>query len=198
MNHSECQGWRKQRTLPTRLVHVHRVDGRPEIVANICHCEKLSKATTYLTLSHCWGDIKFVTTTRSNLSQFETRLPVESLSQTMQDAMLVTLEMGFNYVWIDSLCIIQDDTDDWTKEASRMGDVYRSASCNISASAFANGEHGFTRPRVLDPTPIFAEMRWSIEKGTDGENTFDETYYFTFEKPEEEIAYGLLFERAWT
>lgn len=198
MNHAECQGWRKQRTLPTRLVHVYRVDGLPEIQANICHSENLPQKIIYLSLSHCWGDFKFVTTTRNNLSQFESRLPVESLSQTMQDALLVTLEMGFNYVWIDSLCIIQDDAEDWTKEASRMGEIYRNASCNISASAFANGEHGFMRPRVFDPTPVFIETKRATEKEQEDKNTFGKMHCFTFQDPLEEVVYGPLFERAWT
>jgi hypothetical protein len=51
---------------------------------------------------------------------------------------------------------MQDDVADWTREALLMGDVYRNASCNISASAFASGDEGFALARRrLDPTPVF-------------------------------------------
>lgn len=198
LSHPECQGWRKQRTLPTRLVHVRRVEGSPRIVAKVCPSEKLPATTTYLSLSHCWGDFKFLTTTRSNLAQFELQLPVKSLSRTIQDAMLVTLEMEFEYIWIDSLCIIQDSAEDWAKEASLMGEVYHNASCNISASAVPNGEHGFILPRVFDPTPILAQVNWSTDQVSDNAGTVCESHCFIFNNPRREIARGPLFKRAWT
>ncbi|OAL05251.1 HET-domain-containing protein [Phaeosphaeriaceae sp. SRC1lsM3a] len=198
LSHPECQGWRKQRTLPTRLVHVRRVEGSSRIVAKVCPSEKLPATTTYLSLSHCWGDFKFLTTTRSNLAQFELQLPVKSLSRTIQDAMLVTLEMEFEYIWIDSLCIIQDSAEDWAKEASLMGEVYHNASCNISASAVPNGEHGFILPRVFDPTPILAQVNWSTNQVSHNADTVSESHCFIFNNPRREIARGPLFKRAWT
>jgi hypothetical protein len=49
------------------------------------------------------------------------------------------------YLWIDSLCIIQDSDDDWRKEAKRMEDVFASAYCTIAATAAPDSESGFLK-----------------------------------------------------
>jgi hypothetical protein len=144
LKHPECQGWRMDNQLPTRLVHVQQDDSK--LIAHICNGSMLPSNSVYLSLSHCWGTVKFPTTTRLNIPDFEQSLPVDQLSRTFQDALLVTIELGFEYIWIDSLCIVQDDIGDWTREASLMGRVYKNASCNISASDFATGEEGFLLP----------------------------------------------------
>ncbi|KAH7384362.1 heterokaryon incompatibility protein-domain-containing protein [Phaeosphaeria sp. MPI-PUGE-AT-0046c] len=198
LNHAECQGWRKHRTLPSRLVHVRRAEKGSDILANICHGEGLPATTTYLSLSHCWGKSKFITTTRENLPQFELQLPVGSLSRTIQDAMLVTLEMGFKYIWIDSLCIIQDSAEDWAREALLMGEVYQNASCNISASGFSNGKHGFISPRAFDPAPVSAQVKWAMAQQQNFGMSPTETYSFIFDNPRTEIYHAPLFQRAWT
>ncbi|POS69831.1 hypothetical protein DHEL01_v211776 [Diaporthe helianthi] len=71
-----------------------------------------------------------------HVSTLETGLskPPNPLPQVFQDAMYVSIEIGINYIWIDSLCIIQDSNEDWTYEAKRMGDVYQYAACNIAAA----------------------------------------------------------------
>ncbi|KAH7384363.1 heterokaryon incompatibility protein-domain-containing protein [Phaeosphaeria sp. MPI-PUGE-AT-0046c] len=196
-SHPECHGWKKQRTLPTRLVRVGKIKDSQKIMANICHGRDLPATTTYLSLSHCWGRVSFLTTTSKNISQFELQLPVELLSKTIQDALLVTLEMGFTYIWIDSLCIVQDSINDWTHEASRMGEVYRNTSCNISASGVANGEHGFMPSRVFDPTPVVARVKWSTPEDSEARVCPSE-YYFRLDNPLRELSRGPLFERAWT
>ena len=71
----------------------------------------------YLALSHCWGSSGVpVMTTVENLKSFLSSIPFESLPRSFRDATTITREMGFRYLWIDSLCIIQDDRDDWKRE----------------------------------------------------------------------------------
>lgn len=55
--------------------------------------------------------------------------------------------MGVEYIWIDSLCIIQDSEDDWRMKSARMGDVYKYASCNIAATEAKDGESGLFTDR---------------------------------------------------
>lgn len=107
-----------------------------------CDTSKL-KAINYLTLSHCWGKDKFFTLLKDNLELLQKRIIVEELSKVFQDALLTTLKLGFSYIWIDSLCIIQDSEDDWLQESSRMGDIYKNSSCNIAATGFGEGSRGF-------------------------------------------------------
>lgn len=75
---------------------------------------------------------------------------MESLSKTFHDAIETTLELGLHYIWIDSLCIIQDDMDDWRREASRMKDVYAGSSVTISASDAKDSTQGCFVDYVLD------------------------------------------------
>ncbi|KAF9735728.1 hypothetical protein PMIN06_010116 [Paraphaeosphaeria minitans] len=93
--------------------------------------------------------------TRANAGAFEVSLPLHELSKTFQDALFATETMGFQYIWIDSLCIIPDDLDDWKHEAQVMHNVYRNCACMVSASAFAHGAEGFIlNKRRIDPSPL--------------------------------------------
>nr|ABC46542.1 HET domain protein pin-c3 [Neurospora crassa] len=89
----------------------------------------------YFTLSHCWGppEKRPTTTTKANLSQRMERIPFIELPRTFQDAIEMTRKLGHRYLWIDSLCIVQDDEQDWAREASLMAKVYSHASCTLSA-----------------------------------------------------------------
>lgn len=98
--------------------------------------------STYATLSHCWGSHRPMITTRNNLSVFSHRIPAGLLPRTFREALDIVRELGIRYIWIDSLCIIQDDLDDWTREAARMQDVYAGSSVTISASDARDSTQG--------------------------------------------------------
>ena len=67
----------------------------------------------YICLSHCWGSSQIITTTRSTFEDRTKGIAWDDLSKTFQDAICLTRTLGFRYIWIDSLCIIQDDARDW-------------------------------------------------------------------------------------
>jgi hypothetical protein len=137
--------------------------------------------------------------TRDNIDLFKLSLPVENLTQTFQDALLTTMNLGFEYVWIDSLCIIQDNVEDWKQEASMMGDVYKHASCNISVSGFANGDEGFMLPqRQADPTPVLVMTNWKESKSPWLQRYHGIPYYFLKLPSKDDVGRGPLFNRAWT
>jgi hypothetical protein len=106
----------------------------------------------YVTLSHLWGSGVPLKLLRDNFEELRSRIPLESMSQTFRDAILVTRKFGFRYVWIDSLCIIQDCDDDWRKESALMRSVYKGGICNIAATAASNGANGLFSTR--DPFTI--------------------------------------------
>ena len=84
--------------------------------------------STYITLSHCWGpstSLKPLQTTKANVEAHLQSIDDQQLSKTFQDAIRIARSLGSQYLWIDSLCIIQDDAHDWQVEASKMADVYR-------------------------------------------------------------------------
>lgn len=80
----------------------------------------------YIALSHCWGppDKRPIDTTRSNIRRHLNNIPFEDLSVTFQDAVMTCFALKIRYLWIDSLCIVQDDVEDWKCESSRMSSIY--------------------------------------------------------------------------
>ncbi|KAL5321590.1 hypothetical protein ACEPPN_009550 [Leptodophora sp. 'Broadleaf-Isolate-01'] len=125
--------------LPRRLIHI------PDDNENVCLClteniDVSGARLQYAALTHCWGTKPMpILTTRENLDEMLRRIPFESLTKTFQDAIKITRQLGFQYLWIDTLCILQGDVDDWMSEAAAMGSIYASCSLNIVASASPEG-----------------------------------------------------------
>ncbi|KAJ4855727.1 heterokaryon incompatibility protein (HET) domain-containing protein [Trichoderma breve] len=88
----------------------------------------------YACLSHCWGASKPSSTTTANLASHEQGIPRSTLPPLFQDTIKYVRRLGISLLWIDSLCIIQDDKEDWRKEAAKMASVYQNAYLVISAS----------------------------------------------------------------
>ncbi|KAG4431636.1 hypothetical protein IFR05_012878 [Cadophora sp. M221] len=124
--------------LPTRLVDIGSVDG--------IECPKLILSTgecgLYTALSHCWGGETPLRTTMASIEQYCLGLPINIIPKTFLDAMTITRELGFRYLWIDSLCIIQDSKLDWEQESAVMDDVYRNATVTIAAAASQDSKAG--------------------------------------------------------
>ncbi len=152
--HTKCRSMtssRQQMTgfLPTRVIDVGYTDA-----SKICLFEPKSYnvATSYIALSHCWGDSQPLRLTRATAAGLKAGIPLSGLPKTFQDAIHVSRKMQVRYLWIDSLyvafeqpsfaspltrsrCIVQDDPEDWQREAARMRDVYSGAICCIAATA---------------------------------------------------------------
>jgi len=64
--------------------------------------------------------MNIITTTKNTLAEHLRKIPWENLSKTFQDALTITHELGYQYIWIDSLCIVQDDKFDWETESKNM------------------------------------------------------------------------------
>jgi len=130
--------------LPTRLINVGTY------LSNVVHLINTyeKKAELYTTLSHCWGKInKLPRTKKQNIEEHMQGIHLEILPQTFQDAVLVTRELGLKYLWIDSLCIIQGDKDDWDAESSRMAETYENGFLNLAASYSSDSNGGFMLER---------------------------------------------------
>ena len=179
-------------------MHVQWSPSGSQILANVYYGDAVPLSTPYLSLSHCWGPPDFLTIKKANIKQFELSLPVDRLSQTFKDAFLLTLELGFQYIWIDSLCITQDDHDDRNHEVQLMGNVYRNAACNISASAFADGNKGFMLPqREVDPTPFSAKFDWNSSKSDWFKDYRNSDCWLMHADPRAELARSPVYSRAW-
>lgn len=100
-DHVECRS-RQEFKLPRRVIDVHGKS--PHLF--IPPPESTGK---WVALSHCWGEGNTYKTTRETLEALQHGLDWESLPQTYRDAIMVTRALGYQYLWIDSLCIVQDD-----------------------------------------------------------------------------------------
>ena len=110
---------------------------------------KENEGVKYTALSHRWGehpptetDPQFCTTD-GNVEARKNGFRMSELPKTFQDAVRVTRELGIEYLWIDSLCIIQWNAEDWKHEADRMEDVFASAYCTIAATSAVDSNAGF-------------------------------------------------------
>jgi hypothetical protein len=89
----------------------------------------------YMTLSHCWGKSETLRLTTENREALAFGIAVESLLRLYRETLEVVRRLGIEYLWIDSLCIIQDgdDSADWHREVTQMTDIYANSYCNVSA-----------------------------------------------------------------
>lgn len=117
---------------PTRLLRISASNGS---ISNVRLVQKpnLLGSKGYLTLSHRWGGADVIKLTTDTLDLFLMKLPLERLPRNFLDAVLVTVHLGFEFLWIDSLCIIQNSETDWQQESKNMGRIYRHAQCTIAA-----------------------------------------------------------------
>jgi hypothetical protein len=155
-----------QTALPSRVIDVGNASEDESFVHLVC--TNPSQCGRYVALSHCWGkpseeEREANCTFTSNLAQRRRGIRVAQLGKTFQDAITVTRGLGERYLWIDSLCIIQDDRSDWMRESERMGAVFSFAYCVIAATAATGTQAGFLRSPPADrfvalPTPLSAPL----------------------------------------
>lgn len=101
----------------------------------------------YAVLSYCWGGDQESKTTSARLEQRCNGFPLDSLPQTLQDAIIVTRRLGLKYLWVDAICIIQDDDSDKNLEIKKMGHIYQGASVTVVAARASEVSEGFLHDR---------------------------------------------------
>lgn len=138
----ECH--QKAEFCPTRLVFVGDSD------SNKLRLVEQSGRVDYLALSHCWGspttdERKKYCTTPENIRRRRNGFTCEDLPKTFQDAVQVTRKLGKHFLWVDSLCIIQEEEGktDWERESKLMEEVFSSAYCTIAATSATGWKEGF-------------------------------------------------------
>jgi hypothetical protein len=149
-NHVKCRN-ALQQTLPTRVIDVI---GNESTSWNPFLVESNGEKGNYICLSYCWGGLESFKTTTTNLNQRKSYIPYRGLPQTFSDAIWVTKSLGVRYLWIDSLCIVQDDSADWESESASMSTIYGNSYLTIAASAAPNPETGMffkVREDVIGP-----------------------------------------------
>ena len=160
-SHEKCNKYiHGPEILPTRLLNVGALG------SDLIHLEESGENPQidqrYVALSHCWGTSQPFITNRENLKEHRQGILISQLPQTHQDVIRVTRALGLQYIWIDSLCIVQDDTQDWMHEAARMASVYRDAYIVIGASNASSDSEGFLGQRVIKVANVGDKLRVSL------------------------------------
>ncbi|KAM0283552.1 hypothetical protein ACHAQK_003686 [Fusarium lateritium] len=136
---------------------------------------------TYVALSYCWGtnpDLHFKTTS-DNLETYKQGIDFFSLPLLHREAILATLYLGMRYLWIDSLCIVQDSREDWQMESSKMGSFYSNAHLTLAATSAESPDKGLLLPfqgalcvKMHGETiSVRMETHRTIDKGSEPLNT---------------------------
>jgi hypothetical protein len=145
--------------LPSRLIKLNDSYQSSVSARLVLHAD-LPIDCQYLTLSHCWGGLDFLTLDSTNLNEFLRNIPICDLTNTFQQAIQLTHWLGYKYIWIDSLCIVQDSQNDWEDISASMGRVYSHSTCTIAATGAENGNEGlfFNRyPLSFMELPLLVE-----------------------------------------
>jgi hypothetical protein len=106
---------------------------------------------SYVALSYCWGDSKPIwRTTQQNIDRYLVQIE-HDLPQTLMDAIYLTRELGYSYLWVDALCIIQEGNEnDKSRELRKMASIYCRASVILSAARARDSAEGFLQNRKLN------------------------------------------------
>jgi hypothetical protein len=158
--------------LPTRIIDV----GSPENRDTLKLCETTDPKTgkraagKYIAVSHRWGNPKqmFMTTSK-NVDQLTTGFSFAILPRSFKDAVIVARMLGVQFIWIDSLCIKQDDDEEKEREFKNMEEVYASAYCTIAATSARDCDDGFLR-RSADRCVRLSEESASVYVTTQDAN----------------------------
>ena len=130
---------------PTRLLDLCKF-GESRDLALVSTEDPTWESARYVTLSYYWGsdDGGRVNTTSSNIDERLRLIRFDELPLTFQDAVDITRKLDVRYLWIDSLCILQDSHDDWERQAAVFGQVFAHSYCTLAASS-SSGHHGGCR-----------------------------------------------------
>ena len=137
---------------PTRLIYV----GEDKTQLRLVLGNDLEDDIKFATLSHCWGILEDrLVLTSSNIDAWKERLPQLDRWKTFVDAIDITRRLGLSYIWIDSLCIMQDSISDWQSESPLMSNVYKRSYCNIAATAASDDTLGcFWERDIYEGLPL--------------------------------------------
>jgi len=149
--------------LPTRLVDVLSLSEVGEV--RIVETQSISSNSDihYAALSYCWGLKPTFRLTESTREDLLSGVAIETLPRTMQDAIHFTRNINLGWLWIDSLCIIQDSEVDWNREALTMRRVYQDSFLTVAALGASSCDEGLFALR--EPLLYSACFLFQTEQG---------------------------------
>ena len=173
---------------PNRLIHVSGEGS--DLQLRLIDVEA-GQHLEYSTLSYCWGAEQKSQTIRTNIVGYKSSIDMASLPQTLKDAVYVTWKLRIFHIWIDSLCIIQDDPEDKTIQIAQMPKIFASSKLTISTSRALFAGEGFLHDRMPTNQPDFVfKLPYRLPSNGDLGNII-------LTSPAPELSDSLLLSRAW-
>ncbi|KAH7067753.1 heterokaryon incompatibility protein-domain-containing protein [Paraphoma chrysanthemicola] len=141
--------------VPSKLLHIYRSEREESLLVSLCYTASSAHTDRgeirYATLSYCWGGPQDFCLDATSEEKLLRGISVTLLPKTIIDAIKVAFGLGISWIWIDSLCIRQDDTTEKATEIAQMHQVYRNSSVTISATRADSCRQGFLHPCSLPP-----------------------------------------------
>ncbi|KAI1103949.1 HET-domain-containing protein [Jackrogersella minutella] len=142
-SHPQCQ-LSSPTSLPSRVLHISSGDGESFPRVQLLVTTKKQMKGKYAALSYCWGGPQPFQLTKDNIDTLQKEvIEGASLPQALKDAVNVTHLLGLRYLWIDALCIVQDDPEDKRREISQMCAIYQNAFVTIAAATSSSVSESF-------------------------------------------------------
>lgn len=146
--------------VPERLIYIDDENSRLRLVRGV----DVPSDTSYTTLSHRWGQVKDkLVLTQANVDEWYEQLPSLQKWKTFMDAIETSRQLQIPYIWIDSLCIIQDSKEDWQHHCPQMCNIYKGSYCNIAATSAMDDTEGCLFERDVD-MDLPLRLSFGIEK----------------------------------
>jgi hypothetical protein len=150
--------------LPTRVLDIGTVTS-PKIVLIV----PANVRADYVCLSYCWGGARFYKTTTDNIQKNQGGISPSDLPPAFNQAIQLVRTLGMRYLWIDALCIVQNDAGDWKFEASRMADVYANCTLTVSLTTLRSPLEIYglktSRKQILDMVEINTQQHFPLISG---------------------------------
>lgn len=167
-----CHQPQLESILPYRVLDL----GFNEIPQDIFLSVGEDRVGSYTALSYCWGkpgSQQDYVTNKENLEPRQKAVDESTFPKTFTDAIVVCRHLGIRFLWIDSLCIVQDSKSDWQTQSGRMGDIYSNASLTISAAVGEDSNAGLFVERDPRKTyPCTLNVQYPKEDGVIGKGEF--------------------------
>jgi hypothetical protein len=145
--------------LPTRLIEVGATgEEHIRLIES-----KTASSADYVALSYCWGQGNTFKTVKATLQSNMSDISVSALPTTLRDAVYMTRQLEVPYLWIDSICIVQDDERDWRTESAKMGLIYQNSLLTIAAASSPSADHGFLKDRTKAKE---FSLKWIYDDGS--------------------------------
>lgn len=145
--HEGCRS-RESGYVPLRLIEISRDNESFSI--RLRSRDSISKGEAYVALSYCWGGDQSYKTTKALVNAYSHAIPWEKVGKTIQHAVDVAYNLRIRHIWVDALCIVQDDKDELDREIPNMPEIYNQAQVTIVASQANSAAEGFLADRRLE------------------------------------------------